>query len=98
MIAVPPKLGELLTKATQTSDLETAFWRIFNEYVAMKLELLRETNRAYERKWGMTFDEFARQSQDNTLKENIYSWKVEQDFWDWEQAITLLRHYESLTV
>ncbi|MHB8779565.1 MAG: hypothetical protein ACYC6R_17675 [Anaerolineales bacterium] len=98
MIAVSPKLGEFLTKATQTPDLETAFWRIFNEYVAMKMAALREANKDYERKWGMTFDEFARQSRENTLKEDAYSWDVEQDFWGWEQTVTLLRHYESLAV
>ena len=98
MITVSPKLGELLTKTTQTSDLETAFWRIFNEYVTMKMTALRETANGYERKWGMTFDEFGQQCRDGKLKENVYSWEVEQDYWGWEQAITLLRHYESLTV
>jgi len=98
MIAVSPKLGEFLTKATQTSDLETAFWRVFNEYVAMKMAALRETTNGYERKWGMTFDEFAQQCRDGKLKENAYSWDVEQDYWGWEQAVTLLRHYDSLTL
>jgi hypothetical protein len=64
----------------------------------MKMAALRETNNSYERKWGMTFDEFARQSRDGTLKEDAYSWNVEQDFWGWEQAVTLLNHYGSLAV
>ena len=96
MITVSPKLGEFLTKVTQTPDLETAFWQVFNEYVAMKMAALREANSSYERKWGMTFDEFARQSRDGTLKEDAYSWNVEQDFWGWEQTVTLLNHYGSL--
>ncbi len=98
MFAVSPKLGEFLTKVTQTPDLETAFWRIFNEYVEMKLAALRDSNENYERKWGMTFDEFARKSKDGALKEDAYSWNVEQDFWGWEQTVTLLNHYESLAV
>lgn len=98
MIAVSPKLGEFLTKVTQTPDLETAFWRVFNEYVAMKMAALREANNEYERKWGLTFDEFTRRCQEDTLKEDAYSWNVEQDFWGWEQTVTLLRHYESLAV
>ena len=98
MITVSPKLGEFLTKVTQTPDLETAFWQVFNEYVAMKMAALRNANKDYERKWGMTFDEFARQSKDDTLKEDAYSWNAEQDFWGWEQAVTLLHHYESLAV
>lgn len=98
MISVSPKLGEFLTKVTQTPDLETAFWQIFNEYVTMKTAALREANNVYGRKWGMTFDEFTRRCQDGTLNQDAYSWDVEQDFWGWEQAVTLLRHYESLAV
>lgn len=98
MITVSPKLGEFLTKVTQTPDLETAFWRIFTEYVSMKLAVLREANKDFERKWGMTFAEFAQQCQDGTLKEDAYSWNVEQDYWSWEQTVTLLQHYESLAV
>lgn len=96
MITVSPKLGEFLTKVTHTPDLEAAFWQVFNDYVAMKTAALRETNKEYERKWGMTFEDFMRQSQDGYLKENAYSWNVEQDFWEWEQAVTLLQHYESM--
>lgn len=98
MIAVSPKLGEFLTRVTQTPDLEAAFWQVFNEYVAMKMAALRQANKDYESKWGMTFDEFARQSRDGTLKENAYSWNVEQDYWGWEQTVTLLNHYGSLAV
>lgn len=46
----------------------------------MKTEALREANKEYERNWGMTFEEFARQSEDGTLKEDAFSWNVEQDF------------------
>lgn len=96
MIAVSPKLGELLTRTAQTSDLETALWKILSEYVDMKRTALRERIAHYEQKWGMSFEEFSRRSRAGTLGEDIYAWEVEQDFWDWEQAVTLLQHYESL--
>jgi len=96
MIAISPKLSEFLTKATQTSDLETAFWRVCNEYLTMKIAALHTIIADYEHKWGMSFDEFSRQSREGTLKENIYSWEVEQDFWEWERADTLLRQYEDM--
>jgi len=59
----------------------------------MKMAALREANTGYERKWGMTFDEFARQCQKGALKEDAFSWDVEQDSWGWEQTVTLLNHY-----
>jgi len=62
----------------------------------MKIASLRSAIADYEQKWGMSFDEFSRQIRAGTLKEGSYSWDVEQDFWEWEQADTLLRHYENL--
>jgi len=62
----------------------------------MKIASLRSAIADYEQKWGMSFDEFSRQIRAGTLKESAYSWDVEQDFWEWEQADTLLRHYENL--
>ena len=82
MISVSPKLGEFLTKLTQTPDLETAFWQIFNEYVTMKTAALREANNVYGRKWGMTFDEFTRRCQDGTLNQDAYSGMLSRIFGD----------------
>lgn len=92
MIAISPKMGEFLTKITQTPDLEAALWQVFNDYVSLKTKSLRETIAEYEQKWGMSFDEFSRHIQEETLKVSPYSWEVEQDFWEWERAETLLRH------
>jgi hypothetical protein len=50
----------------------------------------------FEEKWGMSFAEFSQRCRDNTLDGDAYSWEIEQEFWDWEQAVTLLEHYKSL--
>ncbi len=96
MIALSPKLGEVLTQATQTPDLETALWKILSEYMDMKILALNEAVAKFEQKWGMSFEEFSRRTHKGTLKVDIYAWEVEQDFWQWEQAVTLLNHYKSL--
>ena len=44
----------------------------------------------------MSFVEFQRNCQDGTLDKDSYSWDVEQNYWEWEQAVTLLDHYQSL--
>jgi hypothetical protein len=95
MVAISPRLGELLTRATQTPDLGTALWKVVSEYVDMKIASLSETIAQYERKWNMPFDEFSRRCQDGTLGQDAYAWNTEQDFWAWEQAVTLLKHYEA---
>ncbi len=96
MLTISPKLGELLTRATQTPDLEAALWKVLSEYVAMKIAALKETIAGFEHKWGMPFEEFSRRGREGTLNHDAYSWDVEQDFWAWEQAVTLLEHYQAL--
>ena len=96
MIAVPPRLGEFLTRTAQTPDLESALWKILSEYVDMKIEVLNDKINQFEQKWGMSFVEFQRNCQDGTLDKDSYSWDVEQNYWEWEQAVTLLDHYQSL--
>jgi hypothetical protein len=91
-----PKMGELLTRATRTPDLETALWKVLSEYVDMKTSALKGTIARFEQKWGMSFDEFSRRTRERTLDKDAYSWEVEQDFWAWEEAATLLKHYETL--
>ena len=96
MIAVSPRLGELLIKVAQTPDLEAALWKVVNEYIELKINSLKEQVKRFEQKWGMSFEEFSRRCKDGSLDVDPYSWEVERDFWEWERAETLLRHYETL--
>ena len=96
MVALSPRLGEFLTKAAQVPDLETALWKVLLEYVDLKRKALEEEIAQFERKWGMTFEEFSQRCREGSLSEDAYSWEVEQDFWAWESAVTLLQHYSSL--
>jgi hypothetical protein len=95
-ITVSPRVGALLTQVAETPDLETALWKILSDYIDLKTELLRERIRAFESKWEMTFREFSERCGADTLDQDAYAYKVESDFWEWEEAETLLRHYEDL--
>ena len=53
------------------------------------VELLRRTD-GFESKWAMTFAEFAEACKLNTLGQDSYSYEVESDYWEWEEAVTLL--------
>jgi hypothetical protein len=44
----------------------------------------------------MTFEEFSERCETGTLGHDPYAYEVESDFWEWEQAETLLQHYEAL--
>ncbi len=96
ILTVSPRMGVLLTQVTETPDLETALWKVLSEYLNLKLQLFREHIRAFESKWGMTFKVFSEHCAAGTLGQDPYAYEVESDFWEWEQAETLLQHYETL--
>ena len=96
MPAVTPKLGEFLVKTTHSKNIDEALNKVFSDYRDLKLKDLRETSEALEKKWGMTFEEFKTQVREGTLKKNSFSFDVEKDFWEWEEAETLRQHYEEM--
>ena len=96
MMTLSPQTSLLLTKITDTPDLETALWRVLHDYTGLKTQQLRQQIETLELKWGMTFDEFSRRCESENLDQDPYAYDVESDFWDWEKAVTLLRHYETL--
>ncbi len=95
-LSVSPRVGTLLTQITETPDLETALWKVLSEYVDLKIGLLRQRIQAFESKWGRTFEEFSERCEGETPGQDPYAYDVESDFWEWEKAETLLRHYEAL--
>lgn len=95
-ITLSPQAGLLLTKITDTPDLESALWRVLHDYTKLKTDQLKQEVKSLELKWQMTFEEFSQRCQDGSLGRNPYAYEVESDFWDWEKATTLLQHYEAL--
>ena len=62
MLALSPKLGEFLIKATQSTDLEIALKQILSEYLVLKLKDLNNELEGFEAKWNMSFNEFTEKS------------------------------------
>jgi len=95
-VMVSPRIGALLTQVTEVPDLETALWKVLSEYMDLKTERLRQSIHEFETKWEMPFAEFAERCAAGTLGEDPYAYQVESDYWEWESAETLLRHYKGL--
>jgi len=96
IITISPRVGTLLTQVTETPDLETALWRVLSEYIDLKTNFLRQRIQGFESKWGMTFAVSSERCEAGMLDQDPYAYEVESDFWEWEKAETLLRHYEAL--
>ncbi len=96
MPVMSPKLGEVLVKATHSKDIDDALNKIFSEYLELKLKTLREAIEEFQKKWGMSFEEFKRHFKEGTLREDTYSFNTEKDYWQWEEDETLKKHYEEI--
>ena len=44
----------------------------------------------------MDFDEFQSNFKGGALKKDTYAFDTERDFWEWEEAETLKKHYKTL--
>lgn len=97
-VSLPPQLGVLLTELTDIPDMDVALRRILSEYIDLKLKALDAQIAHFEAKWGMTFVEFSRKCAEGQLDKDAYSYEVEKDFWEWEEAVTLKKHYASVSV
>lgn len=93
MVALSPRIAVFLNRVTATPDLETALLKVLSEYVELKLAKLDEQIKVFESKWGMTFAEFSERFENDQLEQDSYSYAVEKDFWEWEKAETLKKHY-----
>jgi len=94
--SVSPRVGALLTRITETPDLDTALWKMLGEYVDLKSQMVRQQIQTFEKKWEMSFAEFAQRVETETLGQDPYAYEVESDYWEWEAAETLLEHYVNL--
>jgi hypothetical protein len=97
MLTLSPKLGEILIKATQTTDLEAALRKVLREYFVLKLKELNKELEGFEAKWNMPFDQFKEKCEKREIDEDMFSYDVEKTFWDWERIDTLKKHYETLS-
>lgn len=96
MPTVSPKLGEFLVKTTKARDIDDAFEKVFTDYLDLKMRSLEEAIKGFQAKWNMDFGQFREKIRTGSFDKGSYSFDVEQDFWEWEEAETLREHYLAL--
>ena len=96
MPAISPKVGEFLIKTTGSKDIDDAFSRVLLEYLELKLKYLDEIINDFQKKWEMNFKKKKKRSKEGMLKKDVYSFDTERDFWQWEEAETLKKHYDEM--
>jgi len=90
MVALSPRVAELLLQATQSQDLEEALHKVLRDYLDLKFASLSVETNHLEKKWGCTFTEFKEKTREE------YTYAVESELWEWERLETLKSHYHAL--
>jgi hypothetical protein len=88
----------LFTHAAETPHVATALVSALTKHIECKTRLLKQQIRAFESKWDMSFEEFAKRTRAGKIRQRFRTWDVESDFRTWEQTENLLKHYKSLQV
>ena len=96
MPALSPKLSEILVKTTHARDIDDALNRVVSEYLDLKLSSLDKRIEEFQQKWNMDFEHFKNHLKNQTLNVDTFSYDVETDYWEWEEAETLKQHYSTI--
>lgn len=77
----------ILSDLTQEARVEVALPLAVKDWVRLKLQETRQQRTAYEQQYGMDFVAF-KQAWERDAILSQHSFEVEQDYWEWETAIT----------
>jgi len=88
-------LYELMREMTGETVADAAFPMVFKDLFRYKKEALRARISAFEKKYGMTLNEFEQACLDGRIKDP-FSQEVESDNWGWDSAVTELKDTEEL--
>ncbi|MBC7227854.1 MAG: hypothetical protein H5T61_11580 [Thermoflexales bacterium] len=96
-IAVSERLIRIIDRLETGDQWETKLSRVLENEIRRRLARYEWIDRFYQKKYGMTFEEFER---NEMVKKLGYSFEVETDYHEWDMAIdgitTLRQELEEL--
>jgi len=94
-LALPKSTTQLLTELTGDPRPDAALLIVLKDAVAYRLEKIEADLRAYEAKYGMTFDEYKSQWEAEDKPEH-YFYKAETEYLGWEALVTRKKRLEGM--
>lgn len=86
-LILPKPAYNILRRLTGETRPDLALSVAIKDLVRLRREAARALIAAFEEKYGMPFREFQEAWQNGRIADQ-YSYTVEQDFWDWEAAVS----------
>jgi len=91
-----PKIAlKALTELTGQVQLDIALMMTLKDAIEHRLEKINTALRAYEQKYGMTFQEFEAKGRSGELPDR-FSFEVERDYFEWDGLLTRKRKLEEI--
>lgn len=94
-LQIPKTTTLLLTELTGEPRPEAALLLVLKDAIAYRLEKIAAGLRAYEDKYGMSFDEYKRLWETEDRSEH-YTYEVEMDYLEWEALVTRQKRLEGV--
>jgi len=91
MEAITEKTTKILGLLIPEGDLDYKVRKILKEDLKRKLIEFQLIDNRFQKKYGMTFDEFEKR---NIIKEKGFSFEVESDCHEWDAAIDAIKALE----
>ncbi|MCK4314591.1 MAG: hypothetical protein KAX24_02355 [Anaerolineae bacterium] len=83
-MAITAETVQIIRRLEPRRDVDSALRRVLENETRRRLAAYELTNRMFQRKYGMTLAEFEAAG---IVEERDYSFEVESDHQDWDQAV-----------
>lgn len=88
-----PSMEKLIDIASKLGKPEEVLISALKKEILIKVLELEGLVKRMEEKYGVTFEEFEQKDMLNKLG---HSWEVEQDYYDWDRAVTELKKLKDM--
>lgn len=88
METITEKTTKILDLIIPEGDLDYKVRKILKEELKRKLTEFQLIDNRFQKKYGMTLDEFERK---NIIKEKDFSFEVESDYHEWDSAVDAIK-------
>jgi hypothetical protein len=94
-LVLPKGPAQALWDLTGEPRPDVALLLVIRDALAYRLEQMEAGLRAFEKKYGTTFDEY-RQRWESKDRDEDYRWEAERDYLEWEALVTRKRRLEDM--
>ncbi len=94
-LVLPTSTARALRELTGETRPDAALLLVLRDAIAYRQAQIEAGLRAFEDKYGMSFEEY-RQQWESTERDEDYHWEAERDYLEWEALVTQKQRLENV--